>query len=72
MSIGLVGVCMSLILGVVIGSISGFYGGWVDLAIQRVIEVVSRDEFDRDRARARWRRYGAAGAAIEKHEAGGA
>jgi peptide/nickel transport system permease protein len=41
MSIGLVGVCMSLILGVVIGSISGFYGGWVDLAIQRVIEVVS-------------------------------
>lgn len=39
---------------------------------RRVIEVVSRDEFDRDRARARWRHYGAAGAAIEKHEAGGA
>lgn len=39
---------------------------------RRVIEVVSRDEFDRDRARARWRCYGAAGAAIEKHEAGGA
>ncbi|MGO7426252.1 ABC transporter permease, partial [Rhizobium ruizarguesonis] len=30
MSIGLVGVAMSLILGVVLGSISGFYGGWVD------------------------------------------
>ncbi|EPE96718.1 ABC transporter permease [Rhizobium grahamii] len=41
MSIGLVGVAMSLILGVVIGSISGFYGGWVDTAIQRVIEVIS-------------------------------
>jgi peptide/nickel transport system permease protein len=41
MSIGLVGVAMSLILGVVLGSISGFYGGWVDTIIQRVIEVVS-------------------------------
>ena len=39
---------------------------------RRVIEVVSRDEFDRDRARARWRHYGAAGAPLEKHEAGGA
>jgi peptide/nickel transport system permease protein len=41
MSIGLVGVCISLLLGVVLGSVSGFYGGWVDLAIQRVIEVIS-------------------------------
>lgn len=41
MSIGLLGVCMSLILGVVLGALSGFYGGWVDLLIQRLIEVVS-------------------------------
>ena len=41
MSIGLVGVAMSLVLGVVIGSISGFYGGWIDTLIQRVIEVIS-------------------------------
>ena len=41
MSIGLIGVCISLMLGVVLGSISGFYGGWVDLVIQRVIEVIS-------------------------------
>ncbi len=41
MSIGLIGVCMSLVLGVVLGSISGYFGGWVDTAIQRVIEVVS-------------------------------
>ena len=41
MSIGLVGVCISLLLGVVLGSISGFYGGWVDLFIQRIIEVIS-------------------------------
>jgi len=41
MSIGLVGVAVSLVLGVVFGSISGFYGGWVDTLIQRIIEVVS-------------------------------
>ncbi len=30
MSIGLVGVALSLILGVVLGGISGYYGGWID------------------------------------------
>jgi peptide/nickel transport system permease protein len=41
MSIGLIGVCISLTLGVILGAISGFYGGWVDLTIQRIIEVIS-------------------------------
>jgi peptide/nickel transport system permease protein len=41
MSIGLVGVVISLVLGVAMGSLSGFYGGWVDLLIQRIIEVIS-------------------------------
>jgi peptide/nickel transport system permease protein len=41
MSIGLVGVLISLLLGVSLGSLSGFYGGWVDMTIQRVIEVIS-------------------------------
>ena len=41
MSIGLIGVAMSLTIGVVLGSLSGFYGGWVDIAIQRLIEIVS-------------------------------
>jgi peptide/nickel transport system permease protein len=41
MSIGLVGVAISLLLGVVLGAVSGFYGGWVDMLIQRLIEVVS-------------------------------
>ena len=31
MSIGLIGVVISLTLGVVLGGLSGFYGGWVDL-----------------------------------------
>lgn len=40
LSIGLVGVLLSLVLGVVIGGISGFYGGRIDAFIQRVIEVL--------------------------------
>jgi peptide/nickel transport system permease protein len=38
MSIGLVGVAISLILGVVIGGISGYFGGRTDWVIQRIIE----------------------------------
>ncbi len=40
MSIGLVGVVISLILGVLLGGISGFYGGAVDNIIQRIIEFL--------------------------------
>lgn len=40
MSIGLVGVGLSLFLGVLLGGISGYYGGAVDTAIQRVIEFL--------------------------------
>ncbi|MDB5375666.1 MAG: binding-protein-dependent transport system inner rane component [Rubritepida sp.] len=38
--IGLCGVTLSLFLGVLLGGISGLYGGWVDLVIQRIIEVL--------------------------------
>lgn len=40
MSIGLVGVAFTFILGSVLGAISGYYGGMVDFAIQRVIEFI--------------------------------
>ena len=40
MSIGLVGVTLSLILGVLLGGISGYYGGIVDNIIQRIIEFL--------------------------------
>lgn len=40
MSIGLVGVALSLFLGILLGGISGFYGGAVDLLLQRVIEFL--------------------------------
>jgi peptide/nickel transport system permease protein len=40
MSVGLVGVTLSLIIGIVLGGISGYYGGRIDFVIQRVIEFV--------------------------------
>lgn len=39
-SIGLIGVAISLVLGVILGGISGYAGGMVDNAIQRVIEFI--------------------------------
>jgi peptide/nickel transport system permease protein len=39
-TIGLVGVLLSFVLGILIGGISGYYGGTVDTAIQRVIEFI--------------------------------
>jgi peptide/nickel transport system permease protein len=40
LSVGLVGVFLSLIFGAVLGVASGYYGGWADNLIQRTIEVV--------------------------------
>lgn len=40
MSIGLVGVSLSLVLGVTLGTISGYFGGFFDMAMQRVIELL--------------------------------
>lgn len=40
LSLGLVGVVLSLFLGVLLGGISGYYGGVVDSGIQRTIEVL--------------------------------
>jgi len=40
LSIGLVGVFISLFLGVLIGGFSGYYGGIVDIVVQRVIVVI--------------------------------
>lgn len=40
MTIGLVGVALSFVLGIVLGGISGYFGGWVDMTIQRLIEFI--------------------------------
>jgi peptide/nickel transport system permease protein len=40
LTIGLLGVALSLIFGSVLGVASGYYGGWIDDLIQRLIELV--------------------------------
>ena len=40
MSIGLIGVALSLVIGIVMGGISGIAGGWADEVIQRLIELL--------------------------------
>ena len=40
LSIGLVGVALSFVLGGMLGGVSGYYGGSVDLVIQRVVEFL--------------------------------
>jgi peptide/nickel transport system permease protein len=40
LSIGIIGVLIIVFLGSLIGTISGYYGGWVDNSIQRFIEIL--------------------------------
>ena len=40
MTVGLVGVTLSLVLGVLLGGVSGYFGGTVDLLIQRLMEIL--------------------------------
>ena len=40
MTIGLVGVALSLCFGILLGGISGYFAGWIDTVIQRVIEFL--------------------------------
>lgn len=40
LSIGLVGVFLTFIMGLVLGGLSGYFGGVVDTVIQRIIEVL--------------------------------
>lgn len=40
LTIGLLGITVSFILGITLGGAAGYYGGWVDVAVQRLIEVL--------------------------------
>jgi peptide/nickel transport system permease protein len=40
LTVGLIGVTISFTLGILIGGIAGYYGGWTDMLIQRGIEVI--------------------------------
>lgn len=40
LSIGFLGVAISMVLGILIGGLAGYLGGWVDEVIQRIIEMI--------------------------------
>jgi peptide/nickel transport system permease protein len=40
LTVGLFGIAVSFIIGLTLGGISGYYGGWIDNLIQRFIEMV--------------------------------
>jgi peptide/nickel transport system permease protein len=40
LTIGLLGVAVSFVLGLAIGGLAGYHGGWIDSITQRVIEIL--------------------------------
>ncbi len=40
LAVGLVGTSILVLIGIVMGALAGFYGGWVDTVISRIIEIV--------------------------------
>lgn len=40
LSAGLIGVIFAFVLGLTLGSISGYFGGWIDNSIQRLMELI--------------------------------
>jgi peptide/nickel transport system permease protein len=40
LTIGLIGIAISFVLGLTMGGLAGYYGGWVDNVIQRLIEMI--------------------------------
>lgn len=40
LTVGLFGITISFLIGIIVGGLAGYYGGWVDSLSQRAIEVV--------------------------------
>ena len=40
LTVGLIGITISFLLGISIGGAAGYFGGWVDKTVQRVIEIL--------------------------------
>ncbi|MCY4592775.1 MAG: ABC transporter permease [Alphaproteobacteria bacterium] len=40
LTVGLIGIIISFGIGIVVGGLAGYYGGWVDGLVQRVIEII--------------------------------
>jgi peptide/nickel transport system permease protein len=40
LTVGLIGIAISFVIGLVLGGFAGYYGGWVDSIVQRLIEII--------------------------------
>ena len=40
LTIGLIGVALTFFIGILLGGIAGYYSGWLDVLIQRAIEIL--------------------------------
>lgn len=40
LTVGLIGITISFLLGITIGGLAGYYGGWFDMLSQRLIEII--------------------------------
>ena len=40
LTVGLIGITVSFLIGLVLGGLAGYYGGWVDGTVQRLIEII--------------------------------
>lgn len=40
MTVGAIAVIISLVIGIILGGVAGYFGGWVDMIVMRVAEVI--------------------------------
>jgi peptide/nickel transport system permease protein len=40
LTVGLIGITVSFIIGITVGGVAGYFGGWIDNVVQRVIEII--------------------------------
>jgi peptide/nickel transport system permease protein len=40
LTVGLIGITVSFIIGITVGGVAGYFGGWIDNLVQRVIEII--------------------------------
>ncbi len=40
LTVGLIGIAISFVIGLTLGGLAGYYGGWVDNVVQRLIEMI--------------------------------
>ena len=40
LTIGIVGISISFVIGLTLGGLAGYYGGWIDSLVQRLIEII--------------------------------